>query len=89
MSRRGALGSFIILLTHHIFPGPASIVVALIYMGLHIVTLCLSIFLRRVSLNLVLQLLLDIAFFYPGLMSFGVSSNNCLVADSSYKQPSQ
>ena len=33
MSRRDALGSFIILLTQHVFPGPASIVVALIYMG--------------------------------------------------------
>ena len=36
----------------------------------------------RVSLHGILQLLLDIVFFYSGLKSFGVSSNNCLVMDS-------
>lgn len=36
----------------------------------------------RVSLDVILQFLLDVVFFYSSLMSFGVSSNNCLVADS-------
>lgn len=43
MSRRGAAGSFIILLTHHKFPGPASIVVALTFLAVNIVTLFLTI----------------------------------------------
>ncbi|KAJ9489973.1 hypothetical protein VN97_g3271 [Penicillium thymicola] len=34
-----------------------------------------------IALNVILELLLDIIFFYSDLMS-GVSSNNCLVADS-------